>query len=78
MILEIHGKAIAFGMQWRTLTGNAPAPDLAAKVAKEVKAARIWHDGAALHMGYLAREDAQTKVKDKLYSAAVAVARIPG
>jgi hypothetical protein len=54
MILEIHGKAIAFGMQWRTLTGNAPAPDLAAKVAKEVKAARIWHDGAALHMGYLA------------------------
>lgn len=78
MILEIHGKAIAFGMQWRTLTGNAPAPDLAAKVAKEVKAARIWHDGAALHMGYLAPEDAQTKVKDKLYSAAVAVARIPG
>lgn len=78
MIIEIQGKAVAFGMQWRTLTGNAPAPDLAAKVAKEVKAGRIWHDGTALHMGYLAPEDAQTKVKDKLYSAAVAVARIPG
>ncbi|WP_354678531.1 ATPase [Cupriavidus plantarum] len=78
MILEIHGKAIAFGMQWRTLTGNAPAPDLAAKVAREVKANRIWHDGSALHMGYLAPEDTQTKVKDKLYSAAAAVARIPG
>jgi len=77
MIIEIHGKAIAFGMQWRTLTGNAPAADLAAKVAKEVKAARIWHDGAALHTGYLAPEDAQTKVKDKVYSAAIAIARMP-
>nr|WP_315591821.1 type 4b pilus protein PilO2 [uncultured Cupriavidus sp.] len=77
MIIEIHGKAIAFGMQWRTLTGNAPAPDLAAKVAKEVKAARIWHDGAALHTGYLTPEDAQTKVKDKVYSAAIAIARMP-
>ncbi|EKZ97093.1 MAG: ATPase [Cupriavidus sp.] len=77
MIVNIHGKTLAFGMNWRTLTGNAPAPDLAAKVAKEVKAGRIWHDGAALHMGYLAPEDAQTKIKDKIYSAAVAIARIP-
>ncbi|MGN8554687.1 UNVERIFIED_CONTAM: hypothetical protein OHV15_19105, partial [Microbacterium sp. SLM126] len=67
MIVNIHGKTLAFGMNWRTLTGNAPAPDLAAKVAKEVKAGRIWHDGAALHMGYLASEDAQTKIKDKIY-----------
>jgi len=77
MIVDIHGKALAFGMNWRTLTGNAPASELAARVAKEVKALRIWHDGSALHMGYLAPEDSQTKVKDKVHSAAVAIARIP-
>lgn len=76
MIVNIHGKTLAFGMQWRTLTGNAPAQELAARVAKEVKASRIWHDGTALHMGYLAPEDAQTKVKDKIYSAAAAITRL--
>jgi len=77
MILDIHGKKVAFGMQWRTLTGSDAPAALAARVAKEVRATRIWHEESALHMGYLGPADAQVKLKDKLYSAAAALARIP-
>ncbi|WP_020203502.1 type 4b pilus protein PilO2 [Cupriavidus sp. WS] len=77
MILDIHGKKVAFGMQWRTLTGSDAPAALAARVAKEVRATRIWHEESALHMGYLGSADAQVKIKDKLYSAAAALARIP-
>ncbi|WP_354676607.1 ATPase [Cupriavidus plantarum] len=77
MIVDIHGKKLAFGMQWRTLTGSGSAPTLAANIAREVRAARIWHEDQALHMGYLIEADAQAKIKDKLYSAAAALARVP-
>lgn len=77
MILDIHGKKLAFGMQWRTLTGSGTPTTLAANIAKEVRAARIWHEDQALHMGYLSGADAQAKIKDKLYSAAAALSRVP-
>lgn len=76
MILDIHGKKLVFGMQWRTLTGSGTPTTLAANIAKEVRAARIWHEDQALHMGYLNEADAQAKIKDKLYSAAAALARV--
>ncbi|AQV99472.1 ATPase (plasmid) [Cupriavidus necator] len=77
MILDIHGKKLVFGMQWRTLTGSNTPSALAANIAREVKAARIWHDDHALHMGYLDVADAQAKIKDKLYSGAAVLARVP-
>ncbi len=77
MILDIHGKKIVFGMQWRTLTGSSTPSALAAGIAREVRAARIWHEDNALHMGYLSSADAQAKVKDRLYSAAAAISRVP-
>lgn len=77
MILDIHGKKIVFGMQWRTLTGSSTPSALAAGIAREVRAARIWHEDNALHMGYLSPADAQAKVKDRLYSAAAAISRVP-
>ncbi|SDD57378.1 Pilin accessory protein (PilO) [Cupriavidus sp. YR651] len=77
MIVDIHGKKLVFGMQWRTLTGSGTPTTLAANIAREVKAARIWHEDQALHMGYLNGADAQAKIKDKLYSAAAALSRVP-
>lgn len=77
MILDIHGKKLVFGMQWRTLTGSGSPPTLAASIAREVKATRVWHEDQALHMGYLNEADAQAKIKDKLYSAAAALSRVP-
>ena len=44
MILDIHGKKLVFGMQWRTLTGSGTPTTLAANIAREVRAARIWHE----------------------------------
>lgn len=77
MILDIHGKKLVFGMHWRTLTGSGTPPNLAANIAREVKAARIWHEDQSLHMGYLDAGDGQAKIKDKLYSAAATLARVP-
>lgn len=77
MILDIHGKKLVFGMQWRTLTGSGAPATLAANIAREVKAARIWHEDQSLHMGYLDAADGQAKIKDKLYSGAATLARIP-
>ncbi len=77
MILDIHGKKLVFGMQWRTLTGTGAPGTLAANIAREVKAARIWHEDQSLHMGYLDAADGQAKIKDKLYSGAATLARIP-
>jgi hypothetical protein len=77
MILDIHGKKLVFGMQWRTLTGSDAPSALAADIAREVRATRIWHDDQALHMGYLDTADAQAKIKDKLYSGASSIARVP-
>ena len=67
MILDIHGKKLVFGMQWRTLTGSGTPTTLAANIAREVRAARIWHEDQALHLGYLNDADADAKIKDKLY-----------
>ncbi|MCP3018268.1 ATPase [Cupriavidus basilensis] len=77
MILDIHGKKLVFGMHWRTLTGSGTPATLAANIAREVKAARVWHEDQALHMGYLDAADGQAKIKDKLYSAAATLVRIP-
>lgn len=77
MIVDIHGKKLVFGMQWRTLTGSGTPTALAANIAREVRATRIWHEEQALHMGYLNEADAQAKIKDKLYSAAAALSRVP-
>ncbi|KAF7961867.1 ATPase [Cupriavidus sp. UYMU48A] len=77
MIVDIHGKKLVFGMQWRTLTGSGTPATLAANIGCEVKAARIWHEDQALHMGFLNEADAQAKIKDKLYSAAAALSRVP-
>ncbi|GMG95002.1 ATPase [Cupriavidus sp. SHE] len=77
MILDIHGKKLVFGMQWRTLTGSGTPTTLAANIAREVRAARIWHEDQALHLGYLNDADADAKIKDKLYSAAAALSRVP-
>lgn len=76
MILDIQGKKLVFGMQWRTLTGSDAPPALAARIAREAKAERIWHEDQALHMGYPDAADAQAKVKDRLYSAAAALSRV--
>ncbi|MCK4118397.1 ATPase [Ralstonia nicotianae] len=78
MILDIHGKKFAFGMTWRSLVGSEAPDTLAARIARDERAERIWHDDQALHMGFLAEPDRQVKVKDKLYSAAAALARVPG
>ncbi|MFC4524764.1 ATPase [Cupriavidus pinatubonensis] len=77
MILDIHGKKLVFGMQWRTLTGSDSPSTLAANIAREVRATRIWHEDQALHMGYLEAADARALIKDKLYSGAAVIARVP-
>ncbi|CAM2158547.1 putative ATPase (plasmid) [Pararobbsia alpina] len=73
MILDVNGKKLAFGLSWKPLIDDADPATMAARVARDMNAKTIWHDGRALHMGALAATDRDVPAKD-IYAAAAALA----
>lgn len=73
MILNIGGKALAFGMHWQILVrGQAPGRE-----ARAAKSPLMWVDSAREYFGILSSDEVVPKGSDKVYSAAQALLNIP-
>lgn len=73
MILNIGGKALAFGMHWQILVrGQAPGRE-----ARAAKSPLMWVDSAREYFGILSADEVVPKGSDKVYSAAQALLNIP-
>jgi hypothetical protein len=73
VILDVNGKKLAFALSWKALIDDADPATMAARVARDMNAKTIWHDGRALHMGALAATDRDVEAKD-IYAAAAVLA----
>ena len=73
MILNIGGKALAFGMRWQILV-RAEAPGREARAAKSPL---MWVDSAREYFGILAPDELVPKGGDRIYSASQALLNVP-
>jgi hypothetical protein len=71
MIIEIDGKKLVFGMQWRSMLSQVDVH----KEAREARSPYLWHSDKSVYYGFLDPADRKKKehLKQPLYSAAVAL-----
>lgn len=77
MIVEINGKKLAFGLEWRLLVSTGTPAALATDQALAAQAPLLWHDGRRLYAGLMPRASAPAG-SGPLYAAAAAFLRVPG
>lgn len=68
MIIDVDGKRIVFGMDWRSRLSDGD-------VHKEVRGTKspfLWHADQQFYYGVLSENDAKEKLKAPLYSGAIA------
>ena len=69
MIIEVDGKRIAFGMQWRSRLSEGDVHG----DARAAKSRYFWYADKAFYFGVLPESDAKVKLKAPLYAGAVAL-----
>lgn len=72
MILNIDGKNLVFGMRWKVLVSGGTAN----KDARASKSPFMWHADKAIYFGLLGEKESKDKIKQPLFSGAVALAHM--
>ncbi|MDO8728627.1 MAG: type 4b pilus protein PilO2 [bacterium] len=72
MILNIDGKNLVFGMRWKVLVSGGTAN----KDARASKSSFMWHADKAIYFGLLGEKEGKEKLKQPLFSGAVALAHM--
>lgn len=76
MIIEIHGKRLAFGLDWKYVA-SSDRKGGATSAALEAKAPLYWHDGKANYVGVMQPSEKPGNKSGTVYSAAEAFRRLP-